>query len=122
MNAIIQARMGYDPKTAVSRHPRSMERLLFGQITSRLSRAIAGTHRKALIEALHDNRKLWTTIAVDIASDDNGLPDQLRGQIFYLAEFTHHHSSLVLKDGADPAVLVDINRAVIAGLSSEAAA
>ena len=50
----------------------------------------------ALVRALHDNRALWTTFAADVAIETNELPADLRGRIFYLAEFTQHYSRRVL--------------------------
>lgn len=76
----------------------------------------------ALVRALHDNRALWTALAADVAIGTNGLPRSLRAQIFYLAEFTVHHSRRVLAGEAGADVLVDINTAVMRGLRHGAGA
>lgn len=70
-------------------------------------------------QALHDNRKLWNTLAIDVADKENGLPSQLKAQVFYLAEFTVQHTSKILKDGASVMPLLEINMAVLRGLKSE---
>ncbi|EBA13828.1 flagellar protein FlaF, putative [Roseobacter sp. CCS2] len=69
--------------------------------------------------AIHDNRRMWTTMAVDVADKGNALPKELRAQIFYLAEFTDHHSQQVIRGKADPAALIDINMAVLKGLNGQ---
>ncbi len=73
----------------------------------------------ALVQALHENRELWTLLATDVADKDNKLPAQLRAQIFYLAEFTNHHTRQVLAQDATADVLVEINTAVMRGLRQQ---
>lgn len=70
-------------------------------------------------QALHDNRKLWNTLAVDVADKENALPSQLKAQVFYLAEFTSQHTTKVLKDGASIMPLLEVNMAVLRGLKTE---
>ena len=121
MNVIEQARMGYAPAATAVRSPRSTEHQLFAQITARLRRAAhpeSGDYGE-LVSALHENHKLWTTLAVDVAHDDNELPRQLRAQIFYLAKFTQQHTAKVLRKTATADALIDINRSVMAGLAGQ---
>lgn len=70
-----------------------------------------------LAEALTRNRRLWMTLAVDCGQPGNALPPPLRAQIISLAGFVDRHSSAVLREGADLDVLIDINRAVMEGLT-----
>lgn len=121
MSVIEQARMAYGPAAAIIRTPRATEHQVFSQITAQLRRAIGSGNHRDLVDALHANRKLWTTLAVDVADDENDLPRDLRARIFYLAEFTQHHTGKVLRQQADAEVLIDINRAVMAGLSGQEA-
>lgn len=58
-------------------------------------------------------------MAADVADPNNQLPEELRAQIFYLAEFTEHHSRLVLAGAATADILVEVNTSVIRGLNSE---
>lgn len=69
-----------------------------------------------MAEAIHENRRLWTILASDVVDKENGLPAQLRAQIFYLAEFTESHSRKVLAKEATADALVEINTAVMRGL------
>lgn len=92
---------------------------MIGQITARLRQCLAQSpdNFPALAAAITDNRRMWTTLAASVADQDNDLPADLRAQIFYLAEFTGHHSQNVLRKQATAQALVDINTAVMRGLN-----
>ena len=124
MNAIEQARLAYAPTQAAIRTSRSVEAQLISQITARLRNAAASPKADfpRLITALHENRRMWTTMAADVADGENALPKQLRAQIFYLAEFTEHHSQLVIRGKANADVLIEVNTAVLKGLNGQSAA
>ncbi|RYG91479.1 flagellar biosynthesis regulatory protein FlaF [Loktanella sp. IMCC34160] len=124
MNVIEQARQAYSPAQTHLRTDRSTEAQLFAQINARLRSAASDLPRthSALVGALHDNRQFWTLLAVDVADKGNTLPPELRAQIFYLAEFTFAHTSRVLQGQATPDALIEINRAMIAGLNGEGTA
>ena len=115
VNAIEQAKHGYGPAQHHIRTPRTIEVQLFTEITSRLNKP--NQSFPELVAAVHENRRAWRMLAVDVADDANALPQKLRAQIFYLAEFTNHHSSKVLKREATVEPLVDINMAIIRGLN-----
>ena len=76
----------------------------------------------ALAAAIHDNRRLWTLLAADVATESNPLPRELRARILYLAEFTRVHSGEVLRNGASVEPLVEVNTAVMRGLADRAGA
>lgn len=119
VNAITMAKTAY---AASSRTPlktnRGTEYELFAQITHRMDQhANESTFDFAkLAQALHDNRRLWTLLAADVADEMNGLPAELRARIFYLAEFTADHTRQVLSGDAAASVLVEINTAIMRGL------
>ena len=69
--------------------------------------------------ALHENRRLWILLATSVADPDNELPQALRAQIFYLAEFTMQHSQKVLEGKATADVLIEINTSMMRGLRQE---
>ncbi|HHX91755.1 MAG TPA: flagellar biosynthesis regulator FlhF, partial [Paracoccus sp.] len=66
--------------------------------------------------AMHDNRRLWSAFATDLADSDNQYPRDLRARLFYLAEFVNQHTEKALSGDAPAGVLVDINLAVMRGL------
>ena len=124
MNIIAQAQQAYAPQSSALRTGRSAEHQLFSEVTSRLRAAArqlpSGFPKFA--EAIQANRAVWTHLAALVADDENALSPDLRARIFYLAEFTTFHSRKVLKGEADIAPLVEINTAMMRGLSPMEAA
>lgn len=121
MNATILAKTAYANPGQPTRTLRGTEYEIFARITHRLKLAASRAEADfaALARALYDNRRLWTTLAADVASPDNELPEQLRARIFYLNEFTQSHSRKVLAGEAGVDVLLDINTAIMKGLRRE---
>ena len=121
MTAAKMAEHAYGAGSAAARTPRGTEYAVFSQVTRRM-KAAAESGRMgfpALAEALHENRKLWTTIALSVADEANGLPADLRARLFYLAEFTFQHSAKVLASKADVRPLLEINAAIMRGLLAQ---
>ena len=88
MNAFSPAERGYAANAETTQSGRRAEYALIAKLTHRL-RATAQTANRnytAYVQALHDNRKLWSTLAIDVADADNALPDALRARVFYLSE------------------------------------
>ncbi len=121
------ARTAYSGAAIPTRTGRGAEYEVFARITRRLRQAQAGAQAGAqlrngfadLVQALHDNRSLWTALAADVAMAANGLPAELRARIFYLSQFTAHHTRRVLAGEASAEVLIDVNTAVMRGLRGE---
>jgi flagellar biosynthesis activator protein FlaF len=116
------AHQTYARPEAPMRSARSIEYDILARTTQRLT---AAAHRKGedfagFVAALHDNQRLWSTFAADVANDDNGLPRALRARLFYLFEFTETHSRNILEGYGSVDVLVDINTAVLRGLRGDA--
>lgn len=123
MNTLNMARTAYSSAAAPIRTHQSTEYEIFAQTTGRI-RAAVGKGKSGfsdLVAALDDNRRLWTLLAADVADKENALPEKLRAQILYLAEFTLQHTSKVLSKGATPDVLVEINTSVMRGLRQQEA-
>lgn len=116
-----QSPIAYARQEAPTRSFRAIEYDLVAQVTQRLRSAWANraTDYPGLVAALTDNQQLWSALAADVASPGNGLPDTLRARLFYLHEFTVHHSRAVLDEKASVEVLTDINTAVMRGLRGE---
>ncbi|MDE9450083.1 flagellar biosynthesis regulator FlaF [Aliiroseovarius sp. Z3] len=116
MNAVTLAKKAYSTSSrAPLRTSRGTEYDAFAKVTHQLDRAQT-TGFADLAAALHENRRLWTLLAADVADDGNALPNELRARIFFLSEFTADHSRKVLSEGEDVSVLVDINTAIMRGL------
>ncbi len=110
------AQRAYAPTTAPTRTARSAEYDVIAKVTFRLKSALERKSFPQIAEALHENRVLWTALASDVAGEANQLPAELRARIFYLAEFTLHHTSKVLAKQASAAPLLEINSAILRGL------
>ena len=121
MNASDMARTAYAQPASPVQTDRGTEYAAFEQVTSGLTRAEPESspigQRAA---ALHNNRRLWTLLAADVAGAENGLPDNARAQILYLCQFTLHHSRRVLYENAPIRPLIEINTAMMRGLRGEA--
>jgi flagellar protein FlaF len=114
------ARTAYGSQAGV-RTDRSVEYDTFARITAALRKAAeaAKANFAAFAQALDDNRRLWTIVAADVADGGNGLPQQLRAQIFYLAEFTIQQTRKVLRGEASADILIEINTMIMRGLRSQ---
>jgi len=118
LTATSLAQTAYAAASMPVRTERGTEYAAFETITARLHRATApDASMPQRASALHDNRRLWTILATDLASPDNALPDGLRAQLLYLAEFSLLQSRAALKDPAALDALIDINRLVMRGLN-----
>lgn len=118
------ARAAYAAPGAPTRTLRGTEYEAVARITQRLKDAAARADADfpALAAALVDNTRLWMAFAADVADEGNALPRPLRGQIFWLFDFTDRHTRKVLAGEAKPDILVDINLAILRGLRGETGA
>ncbi len=116
MNASTLARRAYAPTSAPTKSERSIEYEVIARITYRLKAAIESSDFPRLVHALHENRNLWRTFAINVADSENLLPNDLRARIFYLAEFTAHHTSKVIKEKVSAVPLLEVNTAIMRGL------
>ncbi len=121
MNALSKAQIGYAANSAPTKTGRRAEYEVIVSVTQRL-RASAQNSKldyASYAEALHDNRRMWNTLAIDVADNDNTLPEELKARVFYLAEFTSQHTSKILRDKVSVMPLLEINMAVLRGLKHE---
>lgn len=120
MNASAQAHRGYSDNAASTRTDRRAEYDVIARVTHRLRDAAKNSQNDfaTYAGALHDNNRLWTALAIDVADEGNQLPDSLRARIFYLCEFTRQHTQKILRGDASVMPLLEINVAVLRGLSS----
>lgn len=109
----------YGAPSAACKSPRSVEYELLSRITSRLraARDAKPFVFAALTDAIDENRKLWVALAVDLAAPENSLPQGLRLQRPGLTQFSLRHTDAVLNGDESPDALIDINLAILRGLS-----
>lgn len=98
--------------------PRQIEYRAFIEATRKLMEAATLPKFEVMrrMDALTFNRRLWSALALDCASEGNQLPDAIRAQVISLSIFIDKHSSAVMREGASIDVLVDINRQIMQGL------
>lgn len=98
--------------------PRGIEKKAFQQVTGLLQAASDDPtlSTATLAEAIHNNSQLWTLLATDASSEANALPPAFRAQIISLAIFSQKTGRAVLRKEAQIDDLIEVNRAIMAGL------
>lgn len=121
MNPSELARKAYANSAAPIRIPKHAEYDAFARVTRRLQQALQSSANdiSTTAHAIYENRRLWTTLAADIAGTGNQLPTDLRARLFYLAEFTNAHSTKILRGEATTEPLIEINTAIMRGLKQQ---
>lgn len=116
----------YQQAAARAESPRDIEYRLFGQVTRALMTAseASGSDIGARMDALDWNRRLWSVLAADCASNNNQLPVPLRANIISLSLWVSRHTSAIMRNEAEFGPLIDINKMMMQGLEprGEAAA
>ena len=99
--------------------PRDLEYRLLGQVTRALMDAAELDPKDfaGRIGALDWNRRVWSALASDCASETNALPGPVRAQIISLSIWVGRHTSAVMRREAEIAPLIDVNRAIMQGLA-----
>ncbi|NYS25003.1 flagellar biosynthesis regulator FlaF [Rhodobacteraceae bacterium 2376] len=121
MNALLHARVAYADPNDASRTPRDIEYRAFARATRALTENAnaSGTSFARLADALTMNRRLWATLARDLADDGNGLPQGLRASLLSLAQFVMTHTEQVLSGTETVQPLIDVNTAIMRGLRGQ---
>ncbi len=99
--------------------PRDVEWRAFSLATAGLMRAAEeqSLDGAARVEAINKNLQLWALMADDCAQPDNHLPAALRAQMISLALWVERHSRLALRQISALHDMIDVNRAIMEGLS-----
>lgn len=108
----------YETARQSSEKPQQTEYRLFVEVTRALmdAKGLAKTDPK-LHDALHWNRRMWSTFATDCAIEGNQLPKVLRAQIISLSIWVGKYSSKIIRENEDIEALIDVNKAVMEGLA-----
>lgn len=109
----------YQTTASLTENPRATEYRLFGQVTRALMEAekLDKSEIAKRIDALHWNRRVWSVLASDCATEGNGLPPQLRANIISLSLWVNKHTSLVMRNQEEFGPLIEINRIIMQGLA-----
>jgi flagellar protein FlaF len=108
----------YQQAAARAESPRDIEYRLFGQVTRALMTAAETEALEigARMDALDWNRRLWSVLAADCASDGNQLPAPLRANIISLSMWVNRHTSAIMRNEAEFGPLIDVNKMIMQGL------
>lgn len=113
----------YQKAQTRSETPRDTEHRVFARVTGMLMDARdRGARDAQLIEALDKNRRLWSMLAADCASEANGLPEATRAQIISLSIWVTKYSGTVSREKAPLDPLIDVNKTIMEGLAMRDAA
>lgn len=112
---------GHGYGNSVVRTARDAEYEIISRVTHMLRRAVEGGPGRDRIAAVHKNNELWTILAADLASPENGLPDDVKAGLLSLAAFSLRHGHQALAGTAGIEALIDMNMALMRGLRHEAA-
>lgn len=112
----------YQTAAAKTESPRQTEYRAFATATRGLidAASLPVTEISRRAEALSKNKRLWSLLASDCASEGNQLPKPVRAQIISLSLFVDRHSSAVMREGAPIDILIDLNRTMMQGLAPAA--
>lgn len=109
----------YQRARAVAEQPRQTEHRLMTEITREMIEARSvGASALVLMPALHRNREVWSAFSAVCGATGNQLPDGLRAGIISLALWVDRHTSDVAGGRESIDQLIDVNLAVIDGLSA----
>ena len=114
----------YQQATTRAESPRSVEYRLFGQVTRALMAAaeLPPTDIAGRMDALDWNRRLWSVLAADCATEGNQLPAQLRASIVSLSLWVNRHTSAIMRNEAGFEPLISVNKMMMQGLEPRAEA
>jgi flagellar protein FlaF len=115
------ARKAYSDVTSRTATDKQIEYALFSDITNALKDVAAQDMPPPAVwaEAIDRNLQLWLALSVDLLNPDNRLDPQLRRGLLNLGEMVRRISHRVLAGEADLTEIIEINEAIMAGLSGD---
>ncbi|MEP3247450.1 MAG: flagellar biosynthesis regulator FlaF [Sneathiella sp.] len=105
----------YQQASRNSENPRQTEYRAFAIFTRALEEAEA-EGPVAVVKAVADNRQLWLTLQMDLASPENQLPKELKAQLLSIAIWVNRYSNGAMKNEASLEPLISVNKQIMEGL------
>ncbi len=103
--------------------PRDVEYRLLAQVTAAMMNARDNPQDlKAKIDAVLWNSRIWSAFRVDLLSDDNRLPRDLRASLLSLSIWVERETHAVIDSLSDLDALIEVNRNIMAGLRPDTVA
>ena len=115
------AHKAYSNVTSRTATDKQIEYALFSEITDALKDVAAQDMPPPAIwaEAIDRNLQLWLALSIDLLNPSNQFDPQLRIGLINLGETVRRISHRVLAGEAELDELIDINEAIMAGLSGD---
>lgn len=116
----------YGQSTREIASDRDIESTLFRRATTRLIHIMSAHPDGDLpvtpdnVAVLSDNLRLWDALTTDLLHPENELADDLKNSLINLGNFVRKHTLGLYAGHGDVAVLIDINKAILGGLSGQA--
>lgn len=108
----------YQRARTLAENPRATEHRLISEISRAMLEAWEkGLRGPALMPPLHRNREMWSTFAATCGAGGNSLSPEVRAGIISLSLWVDRHTSQVMAGRESIEPLVEVNRAMIEGLS-----
>lgn len=99
---------------------RDVEYRLLAQVTSALIQAKENPDDvKKRVHAASWNRDVWSALRVDLSSEDNQLPKELRSSLISISLWIERETYAVMDNMGDLDALIDVNRNIMAGLKPD---
>nr|WP_281177092.1 flagellar biosynthesis regulator FlaF [Belnapia moabensis] len=97
--------------------PRDIEYRVLSNATALLQDACRfDADPAALSRAIHENYKVWSAFAVDLAAAGNAWDDVSKARLFSLARWVLLEGDRVMRERASPNALIDVNHIIMQGL------
>ncbi len=104
----------------IAENPRSTEYRLLAQVCGALSRARDSKRGTSdFVDALLWNKKVWDAFIIDLSSDGNRLPIELRAQIIGIGLWVGRETIQVLDGTGDIDSLINVNKSIMEGLAPQ---
>lgn len=101
---------------------RDVEYRLLAQVTGALMQAQEDpTNVKKRVEAVSWNRDIWSALRVDLASEENQLPKELRASLISISLWIERETFAVMDNTGDMDALINVNRNIMQGLKPDLA-
>ena len=97
--------------------PRDIEYRVLNNVTALLLEACRpDADPAALPRAIHENYRVWSAFAVDLAAAGNAWDDVGKARLFSLARWVILEGDRVMRERAAPNALIDVNTLIMQGL------
>jgi flagellar protein FlaF len=104
----------------VAENSRDVEYRLLAQVTGSLVKAKDQPDNvKKRVESAIWNRDVWSALRVDLCSDQNKLPQDLKASLVSLSLWIERETNAVIDGKGDIEALIEVNRNIMSGLRPE---